>query len=79
MCGIYSIWTNPEDESDRRYSCSIITVEPNQTVGEIHNRMPFIVPSERVADWLDPGLDDAGRLRKMIVPYGGRLDCRRAR
>ncbi len=39
--GICSVWTNPADENDCRYSCSIITTEPNPVVGQVHNRMPF--------------------------------------
>ncbi|RJQ42336.1 MAG: SOS response-associated peptidase [Gaiellales bacterium] len=67
--GIYSIWTNPEDADDRRYSCSVITMEPNELIAEIHNRMPFILPREDVATWLDPGMTDFGVLLDMIGPY----------
>ena len=79
MCGIYSIWTNPEDESDRRYSCSIITTEPNPVVGQVHNRMPFIVPSELVGAWLDRDFQDADSLREMIRPFAGLLVSARVR
>lgn len=67
--GIYSIWTNPEDDSDRRYSCSVITMEPNELIAEIHNRMPFIVPRDTVKAWLDRGLDDFDQALALVQPY----------
>lgn len=67
--GIYSIWTNPVDENDCRYSCSIITTKPNQLVGEIHNRMPFIVPPDQVRPWLDAKLQDIDLLKSIIKPF----------
>lgn len=73
--GIYSIWINPRDTNDRRLSCSIITVEPNPVVGEIHNRMPFIVPPELVSRWLDRSYKDGSGLKQMIRPHDGRLDA----
>lgn len=67
--GIYSIWINPEDEDDRRFSCSVITMEPNGLVGEIHNRMPFIVPREVVPVWLDRSHDSFDEAKEMIRPF----------
>lgn len=71
--GIYSIWTNPEDDSDRRFSCSVITLDPNELVAEIHNRMPFIVPREAVAAWLDIAVTDHEFLLELIEPYDPHL------
>lgn len=67
--GLYSVWTSREDESDRRLSAAIITVEPNHLIGEVHDRMPFIVPRERCRDWLDPGFSGIGWLKEMIATY----------
>ncbi|GBE58316.1 hypothetical protein BMS3Abin01_01250 [bacterium BMS3Abin01] len=67
--GIYSIWTNPEDGSGRRCSCSIITTEPNSLVAEVHDRMPFIIPAARVGDWLNRDITVYEQLLDMIRPY----------
>lgn len=67
--GLYSVWISREDESDRRLSAAIITVEPNRLIGEVHDRMPFIIPRERCGDWLSPGISDAGRLKDMVETY----------
>lgn len=67
--GIYSVWRNPADENDRRASCSIITLPPNAIVGEVHPRMPFIVPPEKYCDWLDPGVRDFDYLVDLIQPF----------
>jgi putative SOS response-associated peptidase YedK len=39
-------------------TCSLITTEPNEVVGKVHDRMPLIVPPESYAAWLagDEGL-----------------------
>lgn len=67
--GLYSVWTSREDKSDRRLSAAIITVRPNRIIGEVHDRMPFIIPPERCGDWLDPGFSDAARLKEMVAKY----------
>ena len=71
--GIYSIWTNPEAEEDRRYSCSVITLEPNDLIGVIHNRMPYIVSRDIVAVWLDAGITDFQYLLELIEPLAAGL------
>ena len=65
--GIYDTWN--QDNQSKRYSCSIITLQPNELIGEIHDRMPFILPSDKVELWLDPKLDDAAFLQDLIIPY----------
>ncbi len=73
--GIYSVWTNPANGKDRRLSGSIITVSPNKTVGEIHSRMPFIVPPDQISAWLNRDFDDLEKLKEMIRPYEGPLEA----
>lgn len=66
--GIYSVWHNPGDEEDRRYSCSIITLEPTEIIAEVHNRMPFIIHEREVAAWIDPEVTEFDKLIDMIRP-----------
>ena len=34
-------------------SCTILTREPAESIAFIHNRMPVILPSEAIGDWLN--------------------------
>ena len=64
--GIFDVWRN---EDEIRYSCSIITRKPNGIIGDIHDRMPFIIPRGEVKTWLDRSVTDPEFLRDMIRPY----------
>jgi putative SOS response-associated peptidase YedK len=44
-------WQNPDTKEWLR-SCVIITGEPNELVGQIHDRMPVILPPETDEQWL---------------------------
>lgn len=49
MAGIY----NRFDGEDRFV---ILTTEANASMAEVHNRMPVVVPKDRIRDWIcDPG------------------------
>jgi putative SOS response-associated peptidase YedK len=52
-------------EADGQGSFSIITTTPNNVVGELHDRMPVILPNDSVEDWLSP---DPMSLEE-IAPY----------
>ena len=49
-------------------SCSIITTEANALMQTIHDRMPVILPAERLDYWLDPETSKAEALA-LLVPY----------
>ena len=51
FAGLWDGWQNP-DTKDWLRSCVIITGEPNELVGQIHNRMPVILPAETHEEWL---------------------------
>jgi len=42
FAGLFGIWTSPEGEQVR--TCAIITVDANELVKPIHDRMPVITP-----------------------------------
>jgi len=59
MAGLYEIWRNPEVADDRdpdafRWTCTILTTTATDELGQIHDRMPLLVPATRTGDWLDP-------------------------
>jgi putative SOS response-associated peptidase YedK len=49
-------------------SCTIITTTPNETMAQIHDRMPVILPPSAWEEWLDPDNDDIETLGKLLVP-----------
>lgn len=50
FAGLWDRWKNPEGEWIE--SCTIIVGPANAFMGEIHDRMPVIVPQEHWLDWL---------------------------
>jgi putative SOS response-associated peptidase YedK len=73
MAGLYEFWPDPEraeDDPDRwMLSCTIITQQATDLLGEIHDRNPVIVPLELRESWLDcssQDLHDAGWLLEQM-------------
>jgi putative SOS response-associated peptidase YedK len=44
---------------------TILTTRPNQLVAAVHDRMPLILPPERIDDWL---VDEAARVTDLVAP-----------
>jgi putative SOS response-associated peptidase YedK len=53
-------------------SCAIITCPPNPMLGEIHHRMPVILPQDRYAQWLAPDEQPPEKLQPLLTPYPGK-------
>jgi putative SOS response-associated peptidase YedK len=49
-------------------SCTIVTTSANAALRELHDRMPVVLSSGDYALWLDPNIDDPGRLQHLLVP-----------
>jgi putative SOS response-associated peptidase YedK len=47
---------------------AIVTVAPNELVGEVHDRMPAMLRKEDEAEWLDGGTA-TGRALALLAPY----------
>jgi putative SOS response-associated peptidase YedK len=65
LAGIWDTWRNPDPLV---ISCAIITTAANELVGELHNRMPAILPPEVHDAWLNPTTDHVELLR-MLKPF----------
>jgi putative SOS response-associated peptidase YedK len=52
LAGLYSPMALPSGRT--LYTFSLITTEANSVVGQIHDRMPVIVPRSHEAAWLNP-------------------------
>ena len=66
FAGLGEAWQGPEG-AVRTFT--VITVEANPTMAELHPRMPAILPPERWDAWLDPVNEDVGVLQGLLTPY----------
>lgn len=56
FAGIYEAWRDPQGGPDAPWllTCAIITRSAPDALGEIHDRMPVVVPPQLWDAWLDP-------------------------
>ena len=50
-------------------SCSISTTDANDMMGQLHDRMPVILPGLMIDTWLDPKFSDTVALKAILQPY----------
>jgi putative SOS response-associated peptidase YedK len=62
FAGLYDTWVAPDGVPVR--TCTIITTEAAETVRLIHDRMPLVIPTHTMPQWLDPSLTDT----KALIP-----------
>ncbi len=79
MAGLYEIWRDPtradDDPARFRWTCTVITTEAEDSLGQIHDRMPLMVEPERWAAWLDP-TTAPGEPGDLLTPAApGRLEA----
>jgi putative SOS response-associated peptidase YedK len=67
FAGLYDQWKDPEGKPILTYT--IITVEPNDLVAKIHNRMPSILSRENEDRWLSKTPLSAGELKEILSPF----------
>jgi len=67
MAGLFSVWKDEKGNEHPTYT--IVTTTPNELVADIHNRMPVIIPEEKIKEWLDRNNKDVESLKKLLVPY----------
>ena len=51
FAGLWEVWHDPDD--NRILTCTIVTTDARGEIGEIHDRMPVILPPDARAVWLD--------------------------
>jgi putative SOS response-associated peptidase YedK len=66
FAGLWESWK--DDDGPEIRSCTILTTGPNALVGEIHDRMPVILPVGSYGAWLDPEAD-RDELYGLLAPY----------
>ncbi|MBK9317172.1 MAG: SOS response-associated peptidase [Acidobacteria bacterium] len=70
FAGLWEEWKSPEGEV--LTTCTIITVEPNELIAGIHNRMAMILKPEDEAAWLDPK-NGIPEIANLLQPYPANL------
>ncbi len=58
FAGLWETWTGPNGEEID--TAAIVTTDANATLGDIHNRMPVIVPPDAFDQWLGAGVLASG-------------------
>lgn len=67
MAGLYDRWRSPDQQDI--LSFTIVTTEPNDLAGRIHNRMPVILRREDEHLWAAPGPIDDPDLGRILRPF----------
>lgn len=67
FAGLWEVWKDPDGETIR--SCAILTTEANAVVGQVHARMPVILPVEDHDMWLDSSFEEKDPLAELLRPY----------
>ncbi len=70
MAGLYELWRDPalaaEDPNRWVWTCTIITQQATDLIGEIHDRNPVIVPVDLQSAWLDCSSDEPATARRIL-------------
>ncbi len=73
MAGLWSVWKAAKD-APPLLSCTIITTDAPGELGEIHDRMPLVVPEREWDRWLDPDAPaDEELLARPVDAHGIRM------
>lgn len=57
---------SPEEETDADRCCAIVTVEPNELVAGVHDRMPAMLTEAELDSWLSA---DAAEAHALLAPF----------
>lgn len=71
FAGIWTRWHDPSGPDRVIETYSIITTDANPVVGNVHDRMPAVVPKAHYSEWLDRGLDEPKKIRSLVSVIAG--------
>lgn len=67
FAGLYEQWQGSDGEPINSFT--IITTPANESIRELHDRMPAMLLPEEFNFWLDPGNNDSDALRDLLKPW----------
>lgn len=70
FAGLWSRWQPPAG-GETVETFTILTTDANAKVSELHDRMPVVLDRSDYGVWLDPGTQDAEKLKRLLVPMAG--------
>ncbi|MFC2030868.1 SOS response-associated peptidase [Chloroflexota bacterium] len=71
IAGLWERWEGQDAEVIQ--SCTLLTTEPNDLIGPIHNRMPVILRPEDYDLWLDREVDQPEVLQPLLHHFAAEL------
>src|ERR1700676_5186050 len=72
LAGLWETWRSKANETIRSFT--IITTTPNELCGDLHNRMPVILPPGTWSTWLgELEAAEPDQLKSMLVPCLGAM------
>jgi putative SOS response-associated peptidase YedK len=70
LAGLWEQWRGDrDDDAEPLQTCTIITTQANELGRPIHDRMPVILDAADYELWLDPQMQDSGRIEPLLRPY----------
>lgn len=72
MAGLYDLWKKPK--GNIVYTYTVITVDSNPQIGEIHHRMPAILKIENIEPWINCLKYPFSRVKHLLKPYEHELE-----
>lgn len=70
LAGIYETYQN---DQEMIHTVSLITLDSNQLISEIHQRMPLILNEKTLPVWLDPKITNQAEIKKTFIKYDSNL------
>ena len=83
VAGLWTAWKDPGADPDRNpddangadggrwlHSATVVTTAANETMSQVHDRMPVLVPQSRWSEWLDPTNHDIDTLASVFDMSG---------
>lgn len=63
------LWDRWHRGSESLITCTIITTTANELTGQVHDRMPVILPSDAIEAWLHPQNQESTYLTSLLQAY----------
>jgi putative SOS response-associated peptidase YedK len=71
FAGLWAAWrdgSGDDTDADWVRSCAIVTIDANDVLAPLHDRMPVVLEERDWDRWLDPAADDVDALARLLVP-----------
>jgi len=72
LAGLWETWSDPQGGVLR--SCAILTVDANEAIRPLHDRMPVILPPAAWAAWMNPQARDPAQYLRPYPSAGMRVE-----